>query len=115
MADGSRMQFVPIMMGKVQNRDVYKHLYDHLALQSVLKAGKVKLDLDMWDLHTPKECLHGSTMEEVIHGITSNTRIGIPIVKHICKKWSSDPSKTNYQIAVAPSMLTEAREMLKIF
>ena len=114
MADGSKMRFIPIMMGKIKNKDVYEHLYQHLALQSVSKAGEVKLDLDMWDLKTKKDYLHGSTMEEVIHGITSNTRIGIPIVKHICKKWSSDPSKINYQIAVAPSMLNEAQNMLKI-
>ena len=96
-----------------KNGKVFKHLYDHLALQAISKAGEIKLDLDMWDLHTSKAYLNGYTLEQVIHGITSINRPGIPIVKHITKKWSREPDKLDYQIAVAPCMLQDAHEMLK--
>ena len=91
MRDGSKMRFIPIMLGKIKNKDVYDHLNDHLALQVVSKAGEIKLDLKMWDIHSNQEYLGGRTLKEVIHGLTSTTREGIPIVKHIGRKWSRQP------------------------
>ena len=112
MPDGSRMRFIPIV-GQVKNKDVHQHLYDHLALQAVSKAGEVKLDLNMWDIHQKYDYLDGGTLEEIIHGLTSNNRQGCPIVKHIAKKWSRYPDQIDYEIVVAPSMLHEAQEMMK--
>ena len=100
-------------MGQVKNKDVHQHLYDHLALQAVSKAGEVKLDLNMWDIHQKYDYLDGGTLEEIIHGLTSNNRQGCPIVKHIAKKWSRYPDQIDYEIVVAPSMLHEAQEMMK--
>ena len=112
MPDGSRMRFVPIIMDGVKNKAVYKHLNEHLTLQAISKAGEIKLDLEMWDIHSKRDYLHGQTLEQVLHGLTSNTRQGIPIIKHISKKWSRNPDKIDYEIAIAPSMLHEAQVML---
>ena len=120
MPDGSRMRFVPIIFGNIHSNStnekkqlVFNHLYDQLILQASSKAGEIYLDLDMWDLHTRHEYLNGSTLEEVIHGLTSTTKTGIPIFKHITRKWSRNPEDTNYEVAVAPSMLSEAQETLR--
>ena len=94
-------------------RMVYNHLYDQLILQASSKAGEIYLDLEMWDIHTRHDYLEGGTLEEVIHGLTSTTKPGIPIFKHITKKWSRNPENVNYEVAVAPSMLSEAQETLR--
>ena len=112
MHDGSRMRFIPIMHGKVKNKDVYDHLNNHLALQAVSKAGEIKLDLRIWDLQSKHDYLEGRLLEEVMHGLTSTTCEGIPVVKHITRKWSRQPDKISYKITVAPSMLSEAQHLL---
>ena len=120
MPDGSRMRFVPIIFGIVnessinkKKQQVFNHLYDQLALQSSSKAGEVYLDLEMWDLYSRHEYMNKSTLEEVLHGLTSTTKPGIPIFKHITRKWSRIPNDENYEVAVAPSMLKEAQETLR--
>ena len=120
MPDGSRMRFVPIIFGNInensinkKKQKVYKHLYDQMVLQSSSKAGEVLLDLEMWDLYNRPDYLKGSTLEEVIHGLTSTTKAGIPIFKHITRKWTRNPDEENYEVAVAPSMLREAQETLR--
>ena len=55
--------------------------------------------------------MNGSTLEEVIHRLTSTSKLGIP--NHLTRKWSRNPSEENYEVAVAPSMLTEAQETLR--
>lgn len=120
MPDGSRMRFVPIIFGIVnensinkKKQQVFNYLYDQLALQASAKAGEVLLDLEMWDLFTRHKYMNNSTLEEVLHGLTSTTKPGIPIFKHITRKWSRTPSDENYEVAVAPSMLKEAQETLR--
>ena len=120
MPDGSRIRFVPILFGNVngnsiskKKQQVFNHLYDQLVLQSSSKAGEILLDLEMWDLFSRKEYMNGSTLEEVIHGLTSTAKPGIPIFKHITRKWSRNPNEENYEVAVAPSMLREAQETLR--
>ena len=119
MPDGSRMRFVPIMTGTVsenainkKKQKVFKHLHEQLLLQASSKAGEILLDLEMWDLFTRHDYLHGSTLEEVIHGLTSTSKEGVPIFKHIVRKWSRSSLDENYEVAVAPSMLQEAQETL---
>ena len=113
MDDGLRMRFIPIIYEKIKNQKVYNHLYDHLGLQAVSKAGEIILDLEMWDIMERKDYLHGNSLEQVIHGLTSTSREGIPIVKHISRKWTRNPDKIDYEIVIAPTMIHEEQIMLK--
>lgn len=113
MNDGSRMPFILIVYEKIKNQQVYNHMCDHLGVQAVSKAGKIKLDLKMWDIREKKDYLHGNSLEQVIHGFTSNSRKGIPIVKHIARKWTRNPDKIDYEIVIAPTMFHEAQNMLR--
>ena len=104
MPDGLRMRFVPIIFDNISSNStnkkkqlVFNHLYDQLILQSSSKAGDIYLDLDMWDLHTRHEYLNGSTLVEVIHGLTSTTKIGIPIFKHITNQETLKKLTTRWQ------------------
>ena len=113
MDDGSRMRFIPIIYEKVKNQQVYNHLCDHLGLQAVSKAGEIKLDLEMWDIHEKRDYMFGNSLEQVMHGLTSTARKDIPIIKHIARKWSRSPDKVDYEIVIAPTMLHEAQNMLR--
>ena len=113
MSDGSRMRFVPIIKGFIKNKRVYSHLYDHLWLQSVSKAGEITFDLKMKDINTNKEYLKDQTLEQVLHGITSDTRKGVPIIKHISRKWSKSPNNEEYEIIVTSYMVNKATNLMR--
>ena len=113
MKDGSRMRFIPILPGEVKNKKTHQNLFDHLMVQSISKAYDMKMDLKVWDIHTKKDYLGNKTLEQVIHEVESKDKKGIPLFKHIVKKWSQDPSKENWEVAISPSMYDEAAEYLK--
>ena len=113
MPDGSRMRFIPILKGYVDNKDTYKHLYNHMVTQTTQKAGEVKFDDEINDFREQKSYLGNKSVEQVIHGIESEERKGIPLFKHIIRKWTRDPDEAKYQIAVAPSLVHEAGKFIK--
>ena len=43
----------------------------------------------------------------------STTNVGLPLFKHITKKWQWDPTKENWEVAISPSMYDEAIKALK--
>ena len=87
MQDGSRMRFMPIIQGTIQNKKVYDNMYNHLLTQSVSKTYDSRLDLNLWDIHDPKPYFDDQSLEQVIHEMESENKPGIPLFKHITKKW----------------------------
>ena len=67
----------------------------------------------MKDINTNKEYLKDQTLEQVLHGITSDTRKGVPIIKHISRKWSKSPNTEEYEIIVTSYMVNEATQLMK--
>ena len=57
MPDGSRMRFIPILKGYVDNKDTYKHLFNHMVTQTTQKAGEVKFDVEINDFREQKSYL----------------------------------------------------------
>ena len=113
MPDGSRMRFTPILQSYVRNDKLYNHLYRTMWTQSVSKGGEIYLDLEMEDLYTPKDYLNGWTLEYVIHSAQSSLRPGMPIFKHITKKWTKDYDECKKQVAVSSCMHEEAIDFIK--
>ena len=113
MADGSRMRFIPIVPGSPQNDVMNERLYNHMWMQAHSKAGEVNLGLNVWDIHEKKQHLRGFSMEQVIHGVTSAQKPGIPLFKHITKKWTNSTTNVQYEVAVSPVLVDEATKYLQ--
>ena len=113
MRDGSRMRFIPLLPGLVKNKEIYKNLYEHLLTQSISKANDIKFDLNLWDILSPKEYLGNKSLETILHGVTSEKYKGLPLFKHICRKWQRDPSRENWEVVVSPMMEQEACAYLR--
>ena len=113
MVDGSRMRFIPIIKGFIEEEEKREKLYTHLSHQASAKAGEVKMNLKFKDITTPKPYLNGDTLEKVIHRITTKEDKDIPIFKHIATRWSTKKQCMEYEIVVALSLAQEAAATLK--
>ena len=113
MNDGSRMRFIPILPGLARNKEIYKNLYKHLLTQAISKANDIKFDLNLWDIKTPRDYLHKKSLEKILHEVTSKKHEGLPLFKHICRKWQRDPSRESWEVVVSPIMEEEAGNYLR--
>ena len=111
--DGSRSRFIPLLPGYINNKKLFQNIKENLWTQSCMKAGDITFDLQLKDIHQPKDYLEGKTLEQVIHGITSKDRKGFPIFKHITRKWDKDTTKNELEIVVASCMIQEATIFMK--
>ena len=100
MPDGSKMRFIPILRGEIEQKTTEK-LYKHMENHTKLKASEEAKEIGICDIHEEKEYLNGMTLEQVIHSTAADTEMIIPvhIFKHITRKWVRDASITRYEIA----------------
>ena len=114
MADGSKMRFIPIVKGYVDDNEAREKLYRHLKHQATSKAGEVKLNFPYQDVNTRKSYFGEKTLEQVIHEMTTKKDTEVPIFKHITTKWmQKDTGIQQYEIAVANSLVDEATTVLR--
>ena len=114
MADGSKMRFIPIVKGYVDDNEAREKLYRHLKHQATSKAGEVKLNFPYQDVNTRKSYFGEKTLEQVIHEMTTKKDTEVPIFKHITTKWmQKDTGIQQYEIAVANSLVDEATAVLR--
>ena len=113
MPDGSRMMFVPILQGYINDDDIKNQLYEQLALQALTKSGEIKMNLNLVDIKEKKSYLNNKSMEQIVHELHSKDNDQIPIFKHITKKWSRNVYQEDYEIAIDPKLEIEATNTLK--
>ena len=113
MPDGSKMRFIPILRGEIEQKTTEK-LYKHMETHTKLKASEEAKEIGICDIHEEKEYLNGMTLEQVIHSTTADTEMNIPvhIFKHITRKWVRDASITRYEIAYHSKLKKKAMEFL---
>ena len=105
--DGSMMRFIPYLSPTSQPR--YKEkLKAMLYHQIFTKANETSRDLDAIDLFTEKEYLNGMTLQEAILKLPAEKMKGMPVFKHITKKWTRNHLETKYQITSYVTLSEEA-------
>ena len=112
MEDKSKMQFIPIMKGYINDREVRSQLYEHLKHQATSKAGEVKLDFKYCDFTTVKEYFQNKSIEQLIHEVTTKENKTVPLFKHISSKWTQQQNKKELEIVVASALVDEATAFL---
>ena len=50
MKDKSKMRFIPIIKGYVNDKEVREQLFEHLKHQATSKAGEVKLEFKYYNI-----------------------------------------------------------------
>ena len=114
MADHSRMRFIPIVKGYINDGEAREKLYRHLKHQAVSKAGEVKLNFPYHNINTKQRYLCDKSLEQIIHGMTTKSDKEIPVFKHITTKWVQKEGETQqYEVAVASSLVNEATSILR--
>ena len=110
--DGSRMRFTPILQRYITDKPTFNHLEKTLWTQATSKGGEMYLDLNLKDLYTKHDYLKNESLEWRIHNAESEKRPGLPIFKHITKKWTKNYGEGGYQVAVTACMHEEAIEFM---
>ena len=113
MADSSKMKFIPLIDGYIEDEEARESCFQCLLHQAVAKAGEAVLDLPMKDITTKKDYLQNKSIEQIIHEITTKTDSEIPLFKHITTKWVNRTEEMVYEVAVASALLDEAQEEMK--
>ena len=105
--DGSMMRFIPYLSPTSQPR--YKEkLKAMLYHQIFTKANETCRDLDAIDLFSEREYLNGMTLQEAILKLPAEKMKGMPVFKHITKKWTRNHLETKYQITSYATLSEEA-------
>ena len=105
--DGSMMRFIPYLSPTSQPRHKEK-LKAMLYHQIFTKANETSRDLEAIDLFTEKEYLNGMTLQEAILKLPAEKMKGMPVFKHITKKWTRNHLETKYQITSYATLSEEA-------
>ena len=113
MKDQSRMRFIPIMKGYLNDKEVKQQLYEHLKHQATSKAGEVKLDFRYYDVTSEKQYFNNKSLEQIIHAMSTKENKNVPLFKHITKKWSQRHDNKELEIAVATALINEATAALR--
>ena len=111
MDDGSKMKFIPIIRGKMSS-EVIDSLSNAMEMQIGLKSEEISLDLPLKNIFENKAYLEGNTIEQIIHGVKRLDKNNMPVFKHITKKWSKDPNKVEYQVAIQAIMEKDAIDII---
>ena len=110
--DGSSMRFMPMVDKYVTEKETRDQLYEALRHQAMSKSGEVLLDLKYCNITENTDYFKGKTLEQIIHEQKSKTDEDIPLYKHITTRWDNRLCEMQYEVAVASSLLDEARERL---
>ena len=113
MADHSKMRFIPIIKGYINDDEAREQLYEQLKHQATSKASAVKLNFPFQDITNKKTYFGEKSLEQIIHGMTTKEDKDIPLFKHITTKWSQNDTKQQYEIVVASSLVDEATRELR--
>ena len=113
MPDASRLKFLPLVNGYINKKEIRDKMYDNIRHQSVSKAGDVLLDLKYMDLKESKDYLHNQSLEQVLHSEMSADDKDIPLFKHITTRWDNKSGTMMFEVAVACSLLEEAKDRLQ--
>ena len=111
MRDGSKMKFVPII--NRPSPPTVEYLTDNLWIQANSKANEVNYELKAWNLKEPQEYLGGKSLEYIIHSKTSSERKGVPLFKHIARKWTENPWEERYEVVIQPNVYQEATKYMQ--
>ena len=112
-SDGSRMKFVPLIGGEIQNERAREQITTRIKWQIHSKANEVTLELPMHDIHKHQIYLNNQSMESIILGTMTEKDKNIPLFKHITYKYTRNPAETKYQITVYKAMEGEAIKWLE--
>ena len=112
MEDKSKMRFIPIMKGYINDKEVKDQLYEHLKHQATSKAGEVKLEFKYYDVKAKKEYFQNKSIEQLIHEVATRDNEKVPLFKHISRKWSPQQNKQELEITVTSALVNEATTFL---
>ena len=112
-SDGSRMKFVPLIGGEIQNEKAREQVTTRIKWQIHSKANEVTLELPLHDIHETKSYLNNQSMEQVILGTMTRADKNLPLFKHVTYKYTRNPAETKYQVTVYKAMEEEAVQRLK--
>lgn len=115
MPDGSRLRFIPMFRGDIDDEKMKTKLLHTLLQQAQSKARDVSFDIDIYDIHDRKSYLGTRSMDDIIHIAVSNEDEGgnIPIFKHIARRWTPNAIKIEYQVVVQNTMIDKATKFLR--
>ena len=111
--DGSRTRFIPLLPGFIGNKKLFQNIKDNLWTQACTKAGDVTFDIQLNDIYEPKEYLENLSMEQVIHGIPSVSKKGLPLFKHISRKWTKNYNESQIEVVVSSTLTQEATKYMR--
>ena len=112
-SDGSRMKFVPLLGGEIQNDKAREQVTTRMKWQIHSKANEVTLELPLYDIHERKIYLNNQSMEQVILGTMTKNDQNLPLFKHVTHKYTRNPAETKYQVTVYKAMEKEAVQRLE--
>ena len=113
MADHSRLRFIPIVKGYLNDDEVKEQLYEHLKHQATSKAGEVRLEFKFKNITEKMPYFQNQSLEQIVHSITTKENNDIPIFKHISRKWSQNVNKRELEVTIATALVDEATTTLR--
>ena len=113
MSDGSRMRFIPIVRGFIEKKVLRNKLLSHLKHQATSKAGEVKIQLRLKNIRKKYAYLKDQSVEEILHGMATESDPEIPLFKHITTRWIHKEGKMEYEVAVASKLVDEAAIVMR--
>jgi hypothetical protein len=105
--DGSMMRFMPFLPPTSNQKNLEK-IKDMMSFQIYTKATETVRDIEVYDIFTPQSYLQGRCFQEVVLEIESDTYEGIPVFKHLIRRWTFNPIDTKYALTSYASMSSEA-------
>jgi len=110
--DGSRMKFVPLIGGEIQNEKAREQVTTRIKWQIHSKVNEVTLELPLTDIQEVKSYLRDQSMEQVILGTMTDSDRNLPLFKHITHKYTKNLAETKYQVTVYKAM--DKEELLRL-
>ena len=105
--DGSMMRFMPFIP-PTSNSTNLKKVKDMMSFQIFTKATETVRDIEIHDIFSVKDYLKGKTFQEAILNIESEFYEGIPVFKHVIRRWTINPLDTRYALTSYGSLSQEA-------
>ena len=113
LPDGSRMKFIPMVIGPVIGTRVKKQLTKRINWHITAKALEEVMDLPLIDIFTKHEYFSGNSLAYILQGVMSNEIKGATIFRHVTKKWTINPENREYEITAHYHMRNEANHFMK--
>ena len=113
LPDGSRMKFVPLVIGPINNTKVKRQLTKRINWHITAKALEETMDLPLTDIFTKHQYLKGQSLAYILQGIMSKEIQGATVFRHVTKKWTINPDDKEYEITAHYHMRNEANAFMK--